>query len=136
VATTWCGSSKFWWGERRRFYPEGIKIIPRDILVSPTSMMLFYLCDGSLGWAHGEPWSTGSSPWVELATCDFTVNDIDMLATIMMKSMGIERYYVKTPHHYPKLCIGTREGVQAFMSYITTALAIPKSYENKFRGFI
>lgn len=136
VVTTWTVSSGFWADQRKRFYPLGRKVIPADILISPRSMLMEYLCDGSIGWAHGPPWSVGSCPWIELAVCGYLVPDIDVFGSKLIAALGIDKYSIKTPQKYPKLYIGSRERTRKFFEYIMSGEQIPSGYEYKFRGFM
>ena len=56
-----------------RWYKEGVKIIPKDVSVSPTALLLWYYGDGTLINS-----ADGNSCSVRLATDAFTPEDIDM----------------------------------------------------------
>lgn len=135
VSTVWTRSSLYWALCRHRFYPNGKKVIPQDVLITPKSMFMFYLCDGSLGWAHGRPWSIGSSPWLELATCSFSLDDIMFLGNSLKKLIGLSKFSVKTADKYPKLCITSRANTSSFFEFILQGNKVPHGYEYKFRGF-
>ena len=97
--------------------------------VTPKSTLLVYLCDGSLGWAHGRP-------WVELCLCGFTANSISTYGSILKDKAKIDRFSIKHAEKYPRLYIGSRARALAFFAYIMRGGRIPKGYEYKFRGFI
>lgn len=58
---------------RRRWYPEGKKIIPRDLELTPLVLKQEHVGDGCL--VH----RGGGRPHIELATCGFTIPDVEWL---------------------------------------------------------
>ncbi len=139
VSTIWTPVSDFWRKQRIRFYPSGVKIIPADIRITPKSMLMLYLCDGSVGWSNGYPGVkgapdvSGSSSWVELATCSFSVEDISKLGDALVRKAYIDKYTIKG-----NKCLAVRGGnhsTEAFFRYICRGGEVPCSMMYKFRGY-
>lgn len=64
---------------RDRWYPDGKKIVPKDVRITPLSTMLWYLGDGSL--SNGQV--------ICLATCGFSEVEIDMILIPKLYQFGI-----------------------------------------------
>lgn len=64
---------------RKRWYPEGVKIVPQDVRITPLSTLLWYLGDGSL--SNGQV--------ITLATCSFSNHEIDNILIPKLKEHGI-----------------------------------------------
>jgi len=58
---------------RKKWYPKGIKIVPRDIKLTPTTLRQHFIGDGSLN--HGKY----GKPYITLATNGFTISDVEWL---------------------------------------------------------
>jgi len=56
--------------QARRWYPNGKKIVPPDVRITPTSILLWYLGDGSIGGCSRK--KTLISTNLHLSTCGFT----------------------------------------------------------------
>jgi hypothetical protein len=70
--------------QAKRWYPNGIKKVPEDVRITPTSILLWYLGDGSFT-AFG-----GNSSHLLLATCAFDPSDIENILMPKLKALGIE----------------------------------------------
>lgn len=68
--------------ERKRWYPEGKKIVPRDLILTPLAVKYWYYGDGSLSYAHGETLE------IHLATHGFTDDDAKFLQERLQKDCG------------------------------------------------
>ena len=67
---------KEWSDQRNRWYPEGIKIVPQDVRITPLSTLIWYLGDGTLKRAiKGEH----TTFYIFLCTNGFTKEDCDHL---------------------------------------------------------
>ena len=64
---------------RKQFYPEGKKIIPKDIKLNPTILKQHYIGDGSLIYPKN------GRPYVKLATYGFPVSDVNWLVKQLNK---------------------------------------------------
>ena len=70
---------------REQWYPNGKKIIPRDIKLTPLTLRQHYIGDGSL--QHSK--KKNHSPLVVLWTCGFTIPDVEWLVKQIIK-LGIK----------------------------------------------
>lgn len=61
---------------RQRWYPNGIKCVPRDIVLTPTVCRHWYLGDGSM---HQPP----QPPYIMLCTHGFIYEDVEFLASLI-----------------------------------------------------
>jgi len=64
---------------RKRWYPEGKKIVPKDLKLTPLTCRQWYIGDGSL--YHNED----QRPDLYLATCGFLVKDVEWLMEQLIK---------------------------------------------------
>ncbi len=60
--------------QRNRWYPAGIKVVPKDVKITPKSLLMWYLGDGSC-----RPYS------IELCTDNFAKNDVKYLISKLCK---------------------------------------------------
>ncbi|MCD6399362.1 helix-turn-helix domain-containing protein [candidate division WOR-3 bacterium] len=67
---------------KRRFYPDGIKIVPIDLALDPIKLRQFYIGDGYLARPHK------GRPYIVLSTCSFDKKSIDILISQLL-SLGI-----------------------------------------------
>ena len=56
--------------QAKRWYPDGKKIVPLDVRITPTSILLWYLGDGSIGGCNRNKMSISTN--LHLSTCGFT----------------------------------------------------------------
>lgn len=94
----------------RRWYPERKKVIPLDVRVNPTSLLYWYLGDGTLKERDGHY-------GVELGTYAFLPSDVVRLARALQAVLPpwtVRVYYVKAG---PALSIA-HAGVPAFLRFI------------------
>jgi hypothetical protein len=59
-----------------RWYPNGVKIVPPNIIITPITLANWFMGDGSSGWQRNDP---RYSAHVELATNKFSPYDISIL---------------------------------------------------------
>lgn len=83
---TWTSNSKHHvdiYHQYKRWYPNGgLKQIPKDVRITPISLLLWYLGDGSIT-------KSGVSYVVRFATCSFNPKDIDEILLPKMEKMGL-----------------------------------------------
>lgn len=65
----------------KRWYPEGKKIVPRDLKLVPLILRQFYIGDGCL--THSK--RGGRRPCIYLATCGFPIPDVQWLVEELIK---------------------------------------------------
>jgi len=69
--------------QAQRWYPNGKKRVPKDIRITPISLLLWYLGDGSIT-------KSGISYTIRFATCAFDPNDIENILMPKMKQFGLD----------------------------------------------
>ena len=70
--------------QAKRWYPDGKKHVPFDVRLTPTSLMLWYLGDGSF-CDHGK--SNGSS--LRFATCNFLPEENETILMPKLEALGL-----------------------------------------------
>jgi len=71
---------------RDRWYPNGTKTVPRDIVLTPLVCLCWYIDDGAL-WAN-----PGDGVRISLQTQCFTLNEIHLLCEQLNMKLGISSY--------------------------------------------
>ena len=89
--------------QAKRWYPEGgKKRIPIDVRITPVSVMLWYLGDGSFTYQK-----KSNAGVLRLHTCDFTVDDMENILIPKMEAVGLSCW--RDPHkgdlHISSNCI-------------------------------
>lgn len=87
--------------QRKRWYPDGKKIVPKDVKITPKSVMLWYLGDGCLRGVN-----------ISLSTLCFSKEDNQFLCE-KLKQIGIDAHVNKSNNIYIKL-----DSVREFFKYI------------------
>ena len=93
---------------RERFYPEGKKIIPADLEITPLVLREWYVGDGSLAYPKR------GRPAIMLATCCFSHDDVALVAD-KLRDLGLEVSHYSNKHE--RLRIPARS-VGRFLEYI------------------
>lgn len=78
---------------RRRWYPEGKKIVPRDLKLTPRMLAWWYMDDGSVCIGHNRTGGQRRKTPLEkyrLYTNGFTQEDVEFLASLLLSEFGIE----------------------------------------------
>lgn len=99
-------SNIFFYKLRQKWYPEGKKIIPQDLTLSPLTCLWWYLGDGHLAKKKQQ---------IELATQCFNEVDIDFLVQ-KLHQLNFEAY--KRRHRHQFAIIVPRRKVKQFLEYI------------------
>jgi len=73
-----------------RWYPNGKKKVPKDVRITPTSIMLWYLGDGSIVVDNKT-----NAVWAQFATCSFDREDIHNILRFKLENLGIRTRYNK-----------------------------------------
>ena len=92
---------------RNRWYPNGKKKVPRDIVLVPTTLRQWYIGDGCL--QH----NFARAPWIILATDSFSIYDVDWLVE-QLSEIGISS--TRRPSNN-RICISS-VSVKAFLDYV------------------
>jgi hypothetical protein len=94
-----------------RWYPKGKKIVPKDIVLDPLALAIWFADDGSV--------RPSNSPWrmqLKLSTNGFTLSDVEMLKGMLEDIFGEYFYLTKG---YGSASIGSSDaGARAFFKMI------------------
>lgn len=71
--------------QMNRWYPDDRKTVPDDVRITPISVLLWYLGDGSICSNDDSNYSA-----VRLATCSFLPEKIESILMVKLTSVGIE----------------------------------------------
>ena len=71
-------------GQARRWYPDGKKHVPEDVRITPISILLWYLGDGSFSYTN-----EGNIARVRLATCSFDIEEVEGILIPKLKRLGL-----------------------------------------------
>ena len=74
--------------QRRRWYPEGVKIVPQDIRLTPMVAAQWFCGDGT----------GGKSSTLTLYTNSFTEADVDLLVACMRRDLGVRASKGRSHH--------------------------------------
>lgn len=81
--------------EYKRWYPKGIKVVPKDLKLNPKILLHWFMDDGHSCWKH----KNKNSVSLGLSTESFTKKDCNFLLK-QMEEMGIECYLGKSHGGY------------------------------------
>ena len=110
------------------FYPNGKKIIPQNIdtmLVSPISLAVWYMDDGSLDFRIKDHYA------FYLASNCFSLGDSQRLADVLLKNFGVDaRVYnnLCRGKRYPRIYIGS-QGRERFRQLVESHIQSCFSYK-------
>jgi len=77
--------------QAKRWYPYGRKIVPLDVRITPTSILLWYLGDGSVGRHKKEKRLMCTN--LSLASCGFTPEENNNILIPKLAKLGIRCLY-------------------------------------------
>lgn len=92
---------------RKKWYPNGKKIVPRDIKLTPLTVRQWYIGDGSLSYPRN------FVPYIQLCTTGFPILDVEFLKEELIK-LGFKATRWKCNN---AICISTKS-VKDFLNYI------------------
>lgn len=92
----------------RQWYQNGVKTIPRDLVLTPLMLLHWYIGDGSY---------TNS---IMLSTNGFTVQDVKFLIKLLKRDLGIESRLYETPTG-PTIKIYKRDQIKKFFETLGQA---------------
>lgn len=102
---------------RNLFYPEGIKIVPKNIpklLIDPLSLAVWYMDDGSLDFRPKSHFA------FSLKTNAFKLKECRLLSKVLKENFGLEtsvQYPICRGKRYPQIYIG-KQGRDKFIKLI------------------
>jgi len=91
-------SEDYFTKQRERWYPEGKKIVPCDLVITKETLLSWYMDDGSISTSKGR----------YLATDSFTLEDVNLLKKYLARDLDIESAIHKNDSHF-RLYIPVRE---------------------------
>lgn len=99
----------------KRWYPEGKKIIPKDFKITPTSLLHWYIGDGSF-------YQSDKERKVTLYTNGFTLEDVVFVQSELKKlninfNLNLTKYK-NYPNKYPILKTGKKYNIFNFFNFI------------------
>lgn len=94
--------------ERKRWYPDDIKIVPEDVSITPISVLIWYLGDGSIHKVRGH---------ITISSQSFTYDDNVRLSEMLLKSSGTKSSIKLDSKKMPYIYI-PRTYAECFFEYI------------------
>lgn len=95
---------------RDRWYPQGKKCLPPDLVIAPDTLLYWYLGDGSLK-------GRDRSPSIELSTYAFSPSSVVVVARSIQSAAGLSTIRVYLDRRGPWISVATRD-VRRFLDYI------------------
>jgi len=108
--------------QAERWYPNRIKKVPTDVRITPTSLLLWYLGDGSFIYD-----TKHNTPHLRFATCAFLPSDIENILLPKLAALGL---ICSRETHKNDICIHS-ESVGRFFELIGSKSPI-SCYDHKF----
>ena len=106
----------------KRWYPNGKKKVPYDVSATPTSLLLWYLGDGSFNYDPDR-----NIPHLRFATCAFAPSDIEDILLPKLTNLGL---VCSRETHKNDICIHS-ESIGHFFELIGSKSPIA-CYDHKF----
>jgi hypothetical protein len=105
---------------RQKWYPDGKKIIPSDLVISPIVAKYWFYGDGSTVVTHCERKTHGVN--LSLCTQGFTCDECDFLSRLLWQEIGAVFHVYGYLNDYGNIQCGLmcckKGGVNAFLDYI------------------
>jgi len=98
---------------RKRWYPEGKKIVPSDIELRPITVQRWFMDDGSFFKTKGNVIGR-----VVFSTNSFTRNDVDFLASKLVSAIGSNSIHVNKAMVGWSIQFSEQKTVRRFFDYI------------------
>lgn len=103
---------------REKWYPKGVKIVPRDLILNETILSHWYMDDGNNNQFKKE---------ITFSTCSFILEDVEFLKFVLNRDYKFNPTITINNRNQPILHIGARE----YFSFVD----IVKEYVSKFECF-
>jgi DNA-binding NarL/FixJ family response regulator len=126
---TWTNLSKKWylWKDGKPFLKNNkiVKIIPKDLVLTPLSVCVWFMDDGYLDSKNGN---------AKFCTHGFTWEECEFLSKRLKKDLGIESYVKKDSRGYPIIFLGVKshkkliEIIEPYVEWDCFKYKIDKSY--------
>ena len=103
-------ASSFFTEQRHRWYPNGKKIVPNDVRITPLSMAYEFMDDGSTSWLQG------NLVVLRLATNSYTREEVSCLRDLVNARFGV--YFYLSPNSGWELTLRKVDEVNLFLDQI------------------
>ena len=97
----------------KRWYVDGVKIIPRDLNIDAELLSYMFQGDGTSQWYKNRYMKTQ----IQVCTECFTTDDVEFLRESIGK-FGVEMYIVRNKYHYNRLTCGRSLDITTFFNLI------------------
>jgi hypothetical protein len=111
---------------KQRWYPNGKKIIPKDLVLAPITVMNWYLGDGS---SHI---SSYRNMYAQLSTQGFCDEGVEQLGDLLKITIGLSRVRYARIGKGLTINVQGRCDVSLFLNYANGGAPIPFSFLYKF----
>jgi hypothetical protein len=96
-------------GERDRWYSGGVKVVPRDLSITPVVLLHWFCGDGRGGDRKGT---------LGFCTDGFSVEDVDFLVGRLQIDLGVTALRTLNQRGHPQILISQRDEAMKVRSYI------------------
>lgn len=122
--TSVCCCKPIFWKQRERWYPDGEKVVPGDLQLTPTIINRWYIDDGYLTVVPNRSITT-----VSLCTDSFSDEHIDFLRDAIGSAIGIDTGTCIIHRKFRRIVIYTKARVEKFLDYIGSPPVTEYSYK-------
>ncbi len=112
---------------RLKWYPNGKKIIPKDLVLTPKTIAYWFMGDGHSGWIKG----IHSKSHIGFSTHSFSKYDVELLIEKLKISIKINDWYTKLNKEKDTIELSSSPSVARFFDSISKYI-VP-SFEYKIR---
>jgi hypothetical protein len=120
---------------RKKWYPSGIKIVPKDLILTPLIVAIWFCDDGSITY------SGKKSRRVAFYTDGFTKNEVEFLANLLSDTLGIKIKITRKKNakinygYYLYTC--NKKDIKKFVNYIKDIFPVSmKRKSERWENFI
>ena len=106
--------------ERKRWYPNGRKSVPRDLRLTPTVLLHWFCGDGRGGDSKGT---------LGFCTDGFAVDDVEFLVGLLQTDLDISTTLVLNHRTHPQILVGRRNEAVKIQELLSQALPICCRYK-------
>lgn len=107
--------------QRQRWYPNGVKIVPKDVTIDPVCLTMLYIGDGHIHKVRGN---------ITISTLSFSEEDNKFLSEQMLENLGINSRVISTKKGQSYLYFSRPNAVE-FLKIIGNKSPV-KCYDYKF----
>ena len=107
----------------QQWYPNNVKIIPKDISFRGNAIFLLYVEDGSYSKRYRDYDATAktySRSSIEISTESFTKDDLHLFVNKIQQTVGINFHIIRSKNNLWRVVLSHKNEVQQFLNYIAT----------------